>query len=52
MDMFDILNFFFSFNASFVRSSLTPPRCPYKKYKGEEGKYANQVSKGDLLVEV
>jgi hypothetical protein len=35
-----------------VRSSLTPPCCPYTTSKGEGGKYPKQVSKGDLLVEV
>jgi hypothetical protein len=43
---------FSSLNASHVRSSLTPPYCPYTTSKGEGGKYPKQVSKADLPVEV
>jgi hypothetical protein len=41
-----------TFNASPIRSSLTPPCFPYTKSKGEGGKHPKRISKGDLLVEV
>jgi hypothetical protein len=44
--------FFSTLSASHVRSSLTPPCCPYTTSKGEGGKYPKQVSKGDLPEEV
>jgi hypothetical protein len=52
MDLLDILNKFFYFNASHMRFSLTPPFYPYTTSKGEGGKYPKQVSKGDFLVVV
>ena len=41
-----------TFSASLVRSSLTPPCCPYTTSKSEGGKYPKQFSIGDLPVEV
>jgi hypothetical protein len=48
----NLLNKFFFFNASHVRSSLTPLLFPYTTSMGEGGKYPKKVSKGDLPIEV
>jgi hypothetical protein len=42
----------YAFNASPVRSSLTPHLYPYTTSKGEGGKYLKKVSKGDLTIEM
>lgn len=43
---------FFALKAFPVRSSLTPPCCPYAISKDKCGKYTKQVSNGHLQIEV